>query len=131
SDNCTPSGSLSKSQDPAANTSVGLGTHPITVTVVDAAGNSNTCSTSFTVVDTTPPTVSCPAATTNSANANCEATIPNVLPGVIASDNCTPSGSLSKSQSPTAGTTVGLGTHPITVTVVDQAGNSNTCTTSL
>src|SRR5207249_3215721 len=114
-DNCTPAGSLGKSQNPAAGTPVGLGTSPITVRVWDTAGNTNTCATSFTVIDTTPPTVACPAATTNSADASCQSTIPNVLGGVIASDNCTAASSLSKSQSPAAGTPVGLGTYPITV----------------
>jgi hypothetical protein len=130
SDNCTAAGSLTKTQNPTAGTMVGLGTNLITVTVRDAAGNSNTCTTTFTVLDTTPPTVTCPDAINASTVTNCQAAIPNVLPNVTASDNCTPAGSLTKTQNPAAGTLVGLGTNLITVTVRDAAGNSNTCTTT-
>ena len=87
--------------------------HTIMVTATDDAGNSATCTTTFTVVDATPPTVNCPAGTSANANANCQAPIPNVLGGVTASDNCDTS--LTLSQSPAAGTLVGLGMHTITV----------------
>src|SRR5204863_873943 len=86
SDNCSSAGAITLSQSPAAGTMVGLGPHTITVTATDAAGNSATCTTSFTVTDNTPPTVSCPAATSVSAGANCQAALPNVLSGVTVSD---------------------------------------------
>jgi HYR domain-containing protein len=56
-DNCTSSGALMITQSPSAGTVVGLGTTSVTLYVADAAGNTNTCSTSFTVRDTTPPSV--------------------------------------------------------------------------
>src|SRR5207245_9484562 len=74
-DNCTPATALLITQRPLAGTTVGLGTTNVTICVVDQAGNTNKCYTSFTVVDTTPPTVACPVATTNSADANCQAAI--------------------------------------------------------
>jgi hypothetical protein len=40
---------MTLSQSPAAGTLVGVGTHTITVTATDAAGNSATCATTFTV----------------------------------------------------------------------------------
>lgn len=104
-----------------------LGSTLVTLTVTDNHGASNTCSATVTVVDLTPPSVTCPGATTNSAHANCEAAIPNVLPDVTASDNCS---AVSKTQNPLAGTFVGLGTHSITGIVVDAHGNTNTCTTT-
>jgi hypothetical protein len=108
-----------------------LGTNAVLLTVTDSHGESNSCLATVLVVDITRPTIlSCPAATTNSADANCQAAIPNVLAGLIASDNCTAAGSLSKSQLPTNGTLVGLGTHQITVSVRDAAGNSNGCVTT-
>ncbi|MBI2926743.1 MAG: HYR domain-containing protein [Verrucomicrobia bacterium] len=127
SDNCDSSVSLS--QSPAAGTLVGLGTHTIAVMSTDDAGNSSTCTTALTVVDTMAPVAVCPAGTTVSADGACQASIPDVLGGVSASDNC--DGSVSLSQSPAAGTVVGLGEHLITVTAADDAGNSSTCTTTL
>src|SRR5207247_3578178 len=89
SDNCSGAGSITLAQSPTAGTMVGLGAHTITVTATDAAGNSASCTTSFTVTDITPPTVTCPADTTASADTNCQAAVPNVLDGVSVSDNCT------------------------------------------
>lgn len=131
SDGCTPSGSLSKSQSPAAGTSAGVGSHTVTVTVTDAAGNSNSCTTSVNVVDTTPPQVSCPAPSTVSVGANCSATVPNISQSATASDNCTPATSLVRSQTPAPGAAVGAGVHTITVTVRDASGNAASCTTTL
>src|SRR6185295_1416899 len=130
SDNCSAAGSITLSQSPAAGAPVGLGPHTITVTATDQAGNSATCTTTFTVNDTTPPSVTCPAGTSASADANCQAAIPNVLSGVSASDNCSAAGSITLSQSPAAGTPVGLGPHTITVMATHQAGNSAGCTTT-
>src|SRR5207249_3848215 len=89
SDNCASAGSITLVQSPVAGTMVGPGAHTITVTATDAAGNSASCATSFTVTDNTPPTVTCPAATSAGAGANCQAAVPNVLTGVTVSDNCT------------------------------------------
>src|SRR5205823_3646395 len=130
SDNCTAAGAISLNQSPAAGTLVGLGTNTITVTATDAAGNSATCTTSFVVTDNTAPTVICSATPSAFADANCQATVPDVLGGVTASDNCSPTNAITLIQSPAAGTLVGLGTNTITVTATDAAGNSATCTTS-
>src|SRR5206468_10182874 len=91
------------------------------------AGNSATCTTTLTVNDTTVPSVSCPAPTSASADAGCQAAVPNVLAGVPASDNCSGTNGITLSQSPAAGTLVGLGAHTITVTATDEAGHRSTC----
>src|SRR3989441_797833 len=130
SDNCSGTNGITLSQSPPAGTLVGLGTHVITVTATDAATNSATCTTTFTVTDDTAPTVICPAPTSASAGTNCLAAVPNVLGGVSASDSCTGTDGITLSQSPAAGTLVGLGTHVITVTATDAATNSATCTTT-
>src|SRR5438874_11936469 len=108
---------------------VSLGSHTITVTATDAAGNSATCTTVFTVTDTTAPPVNCSAIPSASADGSCQAAVPNVLSGVNVSDHCSPTRRSSDLQSPAAGTLVGLGTHTITVTATDAATNSATCTT--
>jgi hypothetical protein len=102
-----------------------------TWTATDACGNTASCSQTITVNDTTAPTITtCPAAQSAFANGGCQAAVPNFTSGVVASDNCTPSGSLMITQSPAAGTMVGLGTHTITLTVKDACNNSSTCTTT-
>src|SRR5439155_1280226 len=130
SDSCTATGAITLRQSPVAGTLVGLGTNTVTVTATDAAGNSATCTTTFTVTDSTPPSVVCSAVSGAGANANCQAAVPNVLGGVTVSDNCTATGAITLSQSPVAGTLVGLGTNTVTVTATDAAGNSATCTTT-
>src|SRR5207247_431308 len=57
SDSCSGTNGITLSQDPTAGTLVGLGVHVITVTATDAATNSATCTTTFTVTDDTAPTV--------------------------------------------------------------------------
>src|SRR5207249_6183950 len=130
SDSCTPTNAITLTQSPLAGTLVGLGTNTITVTATDAAGNSATCTTSFVVTDNTAPTVICSATPSAFADANCQAAVPNVLGGVSVSDSCSPTNAITLTQSPLAGTLVGLGTNTITVTATDAAGNSATCTTT-
>src|SRR5689334_11223503 len=102
------------------------GTTTITYTATDAAGNSTQATQTVTVTDTTAPTVTAPAPTTVNAGLSGQAPIPNVLAGTIANDNCGP---VTLSQSPLAGTIVAVGTHTITITATDSAGNTTTATT--
>src|SRR5207247_1892502 len=114
-DSCSGSNGMTLSQLTVAGTLVGLGVHVITVMATDAATNSATCTTTFTVSDDTAPTVTCPAPTSVSAGTSCLAAVPDVLGGVSASDSCSGTNGITLSQSPAAGTLVGLGTHVITV----------------
>src|SRR5205823_1091532 len=92
--------------------------------------NIGTCTTTFTVSDTTAPVVTCAANLSGSSDANCQAAVPDVLAGVTVSDNCSATNAINLNQSPAAGTLVGPGPHTITVTATDQAGNIGTCTTT-
>src|SRR5207249_5874823 len=78
----------------------------------------------------TAPTVICSATPSGSAGTNCLVAVPDVLGGVSASDSCSGTNGITLSQSPAAGTLVGLGVHVITVTATDVATNSATCTTT-
>jgi uncharacterized repeat protein (TIGR01451 family) len=98
----------------------------ITYTATDASGNTASATQKVTVIDNTPPTLTVPAATNTTAS-SCQAAIPNVVTGSTAGDNC---GTVTISQNPTAGTSVGLGTHTITVTAIDGHGNSTSATTT-
>src|SRR3989442_13393068 len=88
SSNVCSSDRIALSQSPAAGTLVGWGVHVITVTATDAATNSATCTTTFTVSDESAPTLICPASPSVSAATNCLAAVPDVLSGVTASDSC-------------------------------------------
>jgi len=127
SDNCTPSGSLTITQNPVAGTLVGLGPHPVSLSMSDSSGNSTTCTVLFTVVDTNAPTiVSVSGPITLPAGADCQAAAPDVVGNVVATDNCTPVSQLHVTQSPVVGTLLAGGQHSITVTVTDGSGNSTT-----
>src|SRR5204863_25025 len=128
--NPSATNSITLNESPAAGTLTVPVTDALPVSATDAAGNSATCTTSFVVTDNTAPTVTCSATPSAFAGANCQATVPNVLGGVSASDNCSPTNSITLIQSPAAGTLVGLGTNTITVTATDAAGNRATCTSS-
>jgi len=55
SDNCT--GAITTGCSPTSGSSFPLGTTSVTCSATDSSGNTNTCSTGVTVVDTVPPTV--------------------------------------------------------------------------
>lgn len=107
----------------------------VMLTVTDSQGATSSCSATVTVVDRTAPVIlACATDKTLSVNANCQAAIPNLLSEVIARDNCRRPGMpllLTRTQSPPAGTLVGLGTTSVTITVADPAGNMSTCTANV
>src|SRR5262249_14353495 len=112
-----------------AGTLVGLGDYSVQITVADASGNTNSCSTLLRVVDTTPPAIlsGCSATLTLSVATNCQAAVPDLTSSLVVSDNYTRAGSLHVSQNPPAGTLLGLGDYSVQITVADASGNSNSC----
>ncbi len=83
--------------------------------------------------DVTPPTItSCAPGRTLATGAGCTTLVPNLTGDVAATDGVTPSGSLTITQDPAAGSEIsGAGAHTVTITVKDAANNAATCTTTL
>jgi hypothetical protein len=122
SDNCTLKADLVITQSPTANSTVsGTGSHPITVTVKDAANNATTCVVGFTLNDTTKPTINCPANIAKSTDPNQCAAVVAFNP--TASDNC--SGVGTPVCTPPSGSSFSKGTTSVTCTVKDAANNQS------
>ena len=120
SDNC----SVTVTQWPPAGTILALGVPtPVVFTAFDPAGNSAVCSNVVTVLDTTPPALTCPtnllAAT---ATGQCSAVVPL---GVMATDDCDPAPVLVCA--PTNGFAFPVGTTLVNCLAHDASGNTNTC----
>ncbi len=121
------SGSVNVSRDGVPSGNVfPVGTSTITYTATDGAGNTASATQTVTVFDNTAPALTAPAPTTVSPLSG-TAAIPNVVSGATFSDNC---GAVTVTQSPLAGTVVGIGTHTITLTATDSAGNTTTASTT-
>ena len=106
---------------PPSGTGFRLGTSNVTCTA-SSPGGTNTCSFTVTVVDTTPPSVTC------STNRTVDATGPSgavVTYVAVASDPC---GLASLACVPPSGSTFPIGTTTVTCRAVDNAGNANSCT---
>jgi uncharacterized repeat protein (TIGR01451 family) len=112
-----------------------------------ARSGSASCTQVITVNDVTPPVIIV-SPRTIAADASCQATVPDFTATAQVSDNCACSGSdtsescadrhpITVTQSPAAGTPVGLGTYTITLSANDGssnnggAGNTTTVTTTL
>lgn len=112
-----------------------------------ARTGSASCTQVIVVNDVTPPTITV-SAQTIAADANCNAVVPDFTASATVADNCACAGNdeseacadrqpITVTQSPAAGTPVGLGTHTITLSANDGsssnggAGNTTTVTTTL
>jgi hypothetical protein len=131
SDNCTPPESIVLVQDPPAGATIGLGETVVTVTATDESGNSSQCTTSITVVDTTPPTAICPPQVQALADDACLGVVPDITGDVVVEDNCSDPLSITVTQEPPAGAVLELGEYLILVTATDEGGNTAECVTIL
>jgi|GEM_PF-4198917 len=102
----------------------GLGVTNVVLTVSDGS-TSSTCSTTITVTDDTPPMITCPPQQNEAVAANCMFAIPDYTSLGVATDNCSVA---SITQSPVAGTVVGIGPTVVTLTATDGSGNTHSCT---
>jgi hypothetical protein len=102
-----------------------LGTNFVTWTVTDGSGNTATWTQRVIVLDSTPPTISCPANVTVSANAGSTAT-GVVLGSPVTGDNC--GVALVGNNAPSA---YPLGANSVIWTVSDGSGNTAACVQSV
>ncbi|HTS15966.1 MAG TPA: HYR domain-containing protein [Verrucomicrobiae bacterium] len=123
-DNCSPSEDLVITQSPTNGTIVTVGTNTVLITVADLDGNSTVCTSSFIVVDSTPPVITCQSDITNSLDVGQTSAIVT-FPTPTATDNC--STSVTVTCTPPSGSIFQLGTTPVTCIAVDSAGNSASC----
>lgn len=100
----------------------GPGEYTVTYTATDSMGQTSTCTTTVTVVDTTPPTITCPANITESC-ANSDGAVVEFT--ATASDNCDSSPTVTCT--PPSGSLFPVGTMPVTCTATDESGNSSAC----
>lgn len=99
------------------------GTNAVTLTVVDNLGASNSCTALVIVLDTTPPTITCPANIVTNASPGQTSVVVTYPPPAV-TDNC---GVASTNSSPASGSSFPLGTTTVHCTATDTSGNTNTC----
>jgi len=122
SDNCAL---VATSSDTASGSAFPVGTTVVTFSATDLHGNVATASFSITVVDQELPVISDMPAdiTVNADPGTCAATVTWTEP--LITDNC---GAPTIVPGVTSGSSLGVGTHPVTYFVVDAAGNFSIAT---
>ena len=97
----------------------------VTWTATDSSGNSVSCVQLVTVVDDTPPTLTCPANITGNPNNGDQFVTGSELGDATATDNCSASGDIVLSND--APPSFPIGETLVTWTATDPAGNSSSC----
>jgi len=94
-------------------------------TAKDASNNFRNCSFTVKVVDVTPPSITCQPMKWQNTNNNLCYAVPVILTNPTVADNCSSLGLTITNNHPS--TTYPLGATPVTWTVTDVDGNTNTC----
>lgn len=123
-DNCSVA---STSVSPSVFNCTNLGNQTVTLTVTDAAGNSDNCTATVTVQDATNPIASCQNTSVTLTGAG-TVTLSAASVNNGSSDNCSVS---SLSVSPSSFGCADIGNQTVTLTVTDAAGNSDNCTATV
>ena len=103
-----------------------IGSNVIVLTVTDPSGNSATCNATITVIDLLAPEIICPSNQDTTVLAGNNYNLPDYFASATITDNCT-TPILNMSQNPIAGTQLAEGVHTVTLTAVDEYGNSSDC----
>jgi len=123
-DNCSPAGAISVVQTPAPGDPVG-NDETVSIVVTDAAGNETVCEVLITLIDTTPPVITCPPDMT----VECSDTNGDRFPVAIATaiDNCDPDPVITSTDVVTPGDCPQASVITRTWKATDESGNSATC----
>lgn len=125
SDNCPGVGT--PLCNPPSGSAFPQGTTTVTCSVMDAVNNTASCSFTVTVIDTQPPSITCPANVSAVTDQNaCPSPACQVVnyPPPVASDNCP---GVTVSCNPPSGGCFPTGTTTVTCTATDASGNTATC----
>lgn len=118
SDNC--SGFITLSQIPAPGVALSSGNNTITITATDAAGNTASCSTSYTILENVNPTITCP-----SDISTCTPKVLYTLP--FGADNCQYKIVQTDLSGLSSGSTFPIGTTALSYQIIDSSGNTASC----
>ncbi|WP_306639726.1 HYR domain-containing protein [Sanyastnella coralliicola] len=121
-----PCGIQSITQDPSPGLPLDVDVYTIEFTVLDVHGNESTCSFTLDVIDDTAPQIICVEPFTENIS-GCTYELPDLTNTVGVSD-CH---SVTVTQSPIAGTLLGMGSHTIEFNVTDSYDNLTTCSTTI
>ncbi len=105
------------------------GIHSVTYKVSDKCGNFSTCSFDVTVKDAKKPTPVCAPLSIPVMPSSGSITLTPNMVNKSSSDNCTPANKLVYTLEPNTFTCDDLGDNVVKLTVTDEAGNSDFCTT--
>lgn len=121
SDNCP--GAVTVVCTPASGSQFHLGTTAVTCTATDAANNQSSCSFNVTVLDSQPPTISCPGSRDQSNDPNqCGAVVDYPPPTVTDNEP-----GATAACSPPSHSFFPVGTTVVTCTATDVGGNHSSC----
>lgn len=124
SDNCSP---VTVVYSPSVFNCTNVGNNTVTVTATDASNNVTTANVSVTVQDITAPVINVVAAAVTkqlSATGSVNILLSDVM--VSATDNCTASGAIAVTYTPSVVNCNGKGNVPVTITATDASGNTTT-----
>lgn len=104
-----------------------IGTHDVTIEILDSFGESASCSVSVEVVDTTVPQLDCSSLQGATFTTDCAWQVPDLVGSISFSDNCNTSLSVSQDG---IGEMLAPGTHEIVFNASDGA-NENSCAATI
>jgi uncharacterized repeat protein (TIGR01451 family) len=123
SDSCAGSLSVTRTGVPAGNV-FPVGTTTVTYSATDPSNNTGTATQTVTVLDNTPPVISCPS------NITLESTCPSgaiaTYTAPVGTDNCA-GATTTRTAGGASGSVFPIGTTTVTHTVTDASGNSASC----